>query len=56
MKIDQFFSAVWSTVILIAYIYAYMSGFAAAFAHEWGEAGFWMLFIVAINTMKAREA
>jgi len=55
MTVDKFFAAVWSLLTFVVFVYSFISSFTAAFAHEWGEASFWMLFIIALNTMKMEK-
>ncbi len=56
MTIDRFFATVWSLFVVIVYIYSYVCAYDAALDHRWVEASFWMLFIIALNTTKARVA
>lgn len=54
MTSDKFFAAAWAFLILGVYIFSFLCGFDAALDHRYVEASYWMLFIIALNTMKSR--
>ena len=55
MTSDRFFAAMWALIGVVVYIYSFVCAYDAAIDHRWGEASFWMLFIIALNTMKVEK-